>query len=256
MYKIEKLKSFLDCDQCTKLLVNPVVMACGKFICKIHLEKILSHESKEKNTFICKICQEEHVIPKNGFVVNNRLQDLLDVELNKFEPSPVFDECMKELEEAKASVLKIEQLETNPESYIYDYFEDIKNQVDLRREDLKFKIDTYSDDIIKYIETTQTNCMKMSKEIEKITHNIDKSKKELNELIMKFDTLKFDDEKYKGIKTTVSILNQDFKKVISDVQYSLLGNKEFAFQFKELPIEDIFGHFIEVKFLIRSDFNT
>ena len=256
MYKVEKVKSFLDCDQCTKLLVNPVVMACGKFICKIHLEKILTHESKEKNTFICKICQEEHVIPKNGFVVNNRLQDLLDVELNKFEPSPVFDECMKELEEAKASVLKIEQLETNPESYIYDYFEDIKNQVDLRREDLKFKIDTYSDDIIKSIETTQTNCMKMSKEIEKITHNIDKSKKELNEMIMKFDTLKFDDEKFKGIKTTVSVLNHEFKKVITDVQYSLLGNNEFVFQFKELPIEDIFGRFIEVKFLIRSDFNT
>jgi hypothetical protein len=196
MYKVEKVKSFLDCQQCNKLLVDPVVTACGKLICKIHLEKLLTHESKEKNTFVCEMCQEEHVIPKNGFVVPDRLQDLLDVELNKFEPSPMFDECRKELEEAKASVLKIEQIETNPESYIYDYFEDIKNQVDLRREDLKFKIDTYSDDIIKSIETTQTNCMKMSKE------------------------------------------------------------NEFVFQFKELPIEDIFGRFIEVNFKFsKSVFN-
>ena len=212
----------------------------------------MTHESKEKNTFVCEICQEEHFIPKNGFVVPNRLKELLNVELNKLEPSPMFDECRKELEEAKDSVLKIEQLETNPESYIYDHFEDIKRQVDLRREDLKFKIDTYSDDIIKYIETTQTNCMKMSKEIEKITHNIDKSKKELNEMIMKFDTLKFDDEKFKGIKTTVSVLNHEFKKVITDVQFSLLGNNEFVFQFKELPIEDIFGRFNEVNFLILT----
>jgi hypothetical protein len=94
--------------------------------------------------------------------------------------------------------------------------------------------------------------MKMSKEIEKITHNIDKSKKELNELIMKFDTLKFDDEKFKGIKTTVSVLNHEFKKVITDVQFSLLGNNEFVFQFKELPIEDIFGRFNEVNFLILT----
>jgi hypothetical protein len=150
----------------------------------------------------------------------------------------------------KANVLKIDQLEKNPESYIYDHFEDIKRQVDLRREDLKFKIDTYSDDIIKSIETTQTNCMKVSKEIEKITQNIDKSKKELNELIIKFDTLKFDDEKFKGIKKTAAVLNQKFKKVFTDVQYSLLGNKEFKFQFKELSIEDIFGRFNEVKFFI------
>jgi hypothetical protein len=252
MYKVEQLKSFLDCQQCNKLLVDPVVMACGKIICKIHLERLLIHESKEKNTFVCEICQEEHFIPKNGFVVPNRLKELLNVELNKLEPSPMFDECRKELEEAKASVLKIDQLEKNPEIYIYDYFEDIKRQVDLRREDLKFKIDTYSDEIIKSIETTHTNCMKMSKEIEKIAYNIDKSKKELNELIMKFDTLKFDDEKFKGIKTTVSVLNHEFKKVITDVQFSLLGNNEFVFQFKELPIEDIFGRFNEVNFLILT----
>ena len=58
MYKVEKLKSFLDCEQCKKLLVDPVLMACGKFICKLHLDKMLTHESKEENTFICEICQE------------------------------------------------------------------------------------------------------------------------------------------------------------------------------------------------------
>jgi hypothetical protein len=59
-------KVFFDCDQCNKLLVNPVVMACGKFI---HLEKLFTHESKESS--ICEIIQEEHVIQKNGFVVHN-----------------------------------------------------------------------------------------------------------------------------------------------------------------------------------------
>jgi hypothetical protein len=106
MYKIEKVKSFLDCEQCNKLLVDPVVMACGKFICKIHLEK-LNHESQDKNTFICGLCQEEHFIPKKGFVVSDRLQDLLGVELNTFEPSPMFDECRKELEEKRLTYSKL-----------------------------------------------------------------------------------------------------------------------------------------------------
>ena len=42
----------------------------------------------------------------------------------------MFDECRKELEEAKASVLQIKQLKTNPESNTYDHFEEIKRQVD------------------------------------------------------------------------------------------------------------------------------
>ncbi len=55
-YKVDRLKCFLGCEQCNKLLVDPVMMACGKFICKIHLQKLLSHEFKEKNTFICGVC--------------------------------------------------------------------------------------------------------------------------------------------------------------------------------------------------------
>ena len=49
MYKVEKVKSFLDCEQCNQ--VDPVLMAYGKFICKIHLERLLTHKSKEKKNF-------------------------------------------------------------------------------------------------------------------------------------------------------------------------------------------------------------
>lgn len=53
-----------------------------------------------------------------------------------------------EIEEANDNMAKIEALENNGENYIKDYFEDIKREVDLRREDLKLKIDDYSDSII------------------------------------------------------------------------------------------------------------
>ena len=157
MFKVEQLKSFLDCELCKELLVDPVVMACGKFICKIHLENLLTHESKQKNTFDCVICQEEHVITQNGFVVHNKLQNLLDIELNKLEPSHMFEECRNEIENAKKNVVEIGLLEKNAENYVYDYFENIKRQVDIRREDLKFKIDTYLDQIIKSVEMDQMN---------------------------------------------------------------------------------------------------
>jgi hypothetical protein len=149
---------------------------------------LLTHEFKEKNTFICGICQEEHFIPKNGFVVPNRLQKLMDVELNKLAPSSMFEECRKEIENAKENMIEIGLLEKNAENYIYEYFEDIKRQVDIRREDLKFKIDTYSDKIIKSVELDQMNLIKLSKEVNQITTNIEKSRKDLNELIARLLT--------------------------------------------------------------------
>jgi DNA repair ATPase RecN len=191
------------------------------------------------------ICQEEHVIPKNGFVVNDRLQELLDVELNKLAPSPMFEECMKEIEDAKENVVKIGLLEKNAENYIYEYFEDIKRQVDIRREDLKIKIDKYSEEIIKSVELNQKNYIKLSIEVNKITENIEKSKKDLNELISRFDTLEFNDEKFKVIKASVAAVNQEFHKILAEYQDSLISNKKYTFEFKELPIEDIFGRVID-----------
>ena len=242
MYKIEKIKSSLDCDVCKKLLVNPMVMSCGKFFCKSHLEKLLiNNKSNTKNTFICGICQEEHFIPRNGFVVNDRLQDLVELQLNKLEPSPLFEECKKELENAKENLTKIESIENNAENYVFDYFEDIKKKVEKRRDDLKLKIDKYSDDIIESVEIGQMNNMNLSKEIVQIRSNIEKSKAELNKSMLQFDTLEFNDKKFEEIKTNVAVVNQEFHKILAEYQNSLIGNKKYTFEFVELPIEDIFG---------------
>ena len=49
MYKVEKIKNSLDCDVCKQLLVDPMVMSCGKFFCKSHLTQLLiNHESAKK----------------------------------------------------------------------------------------------------------------------------------------------------------------------------------------------------------------
>lgn len=39
--------------------------------------------------------------------------------------NPVFDECKEEIIQARAKVAKIEELETDPENYIHEYFEKI-----------------------------------------------------------------------------------------------------------------------------------
>ena len=254
MFKIDKVNSSFDCDLCNKLLVDPIVLPCGNCICKPHLNELLTNITKEKNTFICCICQDEHQIPKNGFMIHQKLQNLIKLELNLLEPSPLYEECKKEIEGAKEKVVTIEQLKKDPESYLYEYFEDIKRQVDIRREDLKFKIDTYSDEIIKSIDNTRVNLVKLSKKVNFMNTNLEKSERELNMLMEQFDTLKFSDKKFEEIRSKATVLNKEFCNIITEYQDSLVENKNYSFEFKELQIEDIFGCLIDYSVIFRKKF--
>ena len=73
MYKVDKIKSLLDWDQCNQLLVDPVTLPCGNSICKIHLDKLYSrkHKSQGEKIFECELCYEEHSIPKKATYLAN-----------------------------------------------------------------------------------------------------------------------------------------------------------------------------------------
>ena len=249
MYKVEKFKKFFDCDLCHQALVDPISFPCGNNVCKDHLDKLLKNVSKEKCFFQCEICQEEHFIPKSGFKVDKRLQRGLEIQFNTLKLTPIFDECKAVIKTVHEKVAKIEMLEKNSEVYIYDYFEDIKRKVDIRREDLKMKIDKYSDEVIQSIEGTQVNYIKISKQVNQISTNIEQSKKELDDYVKRFDTFDINDSKFEAIKQGVVVVNGKFDKIILDYNNALIGNKEYSFRFDEIPIADIFGRLYDASFV-------
>lgn len=68
----------LDCDNCKHLIVDPIVLPCGNHSCKSHIGELLEWRSKQKGSFICNICEEEHFVPGNGFPSSKRLKRELD----------------------------------------------------------------------------------------------------------------------------------------------------------------------------------
>jgi len=91
-------------------------------------------------------------------------------------------------------MLKVEEWEKNGEMFIYNNFEDIKIQVDLERENLKQKIGNYSDEMIKSVERTQTDLIKI-KGTNQITFFIDKSRKKLYDITERFYTFEYNYKK-------------------------------------------------------------
>lgn len=237
MYKHDQIKLMFNCTSCSKLLVDPVVISCGKTVCKYHLKEFIGQK-----TYKCKCCYIKHSVPDEGFVVSKFIQDQLKIQLNSIDINPVYEECKKEIEEAKTTINKINVIQNDPAHYISSYFEDIKTEVNIRRDVFKYEIDKYSDEIIQSVNENQANYIKLSKETSELKAKIKDSKKELNELIDQFDTLKIDEKKFHDIKDKVVALKKEFKVNLVELKSELLGHKEYSFIYVDQPIESIFGN--------------
>ncbi len=67
MSKFEKLKELFNCKVCSKLLHEPVLLPCGKTVCKIHTQEIANKE--------CNFCTKLHQITKDGFPSNELIEN-------------------------------------------------------------------------------------------------------------------------------------------------------------------------------------
>ncbi len=251
MFKMDRIKNLLNCDFCNELLINPVSISCGSNICKKHLDKLVSGYSKDMNTFTCILCREEHFIPKNGFTVNTRIQQCLELQLNTLKPSPVYDECKVEIQQAKKNIETMKSLQLTPGRFISEYFDEIKGQVTLRRDNLKTKIDTCYSEVIHSIEKTQSDCINLALFVDQITINIEKSKKELDDYIKRFDSFEFNDNKYETIKKSVTVLNKNYESIISKYKNSLIGNYRYSFQHSNV---NLFGSFVSSRKVSKISF--
>lgn len=239
--QFEKKTYFYECSQCSHLLVDPVTIACGNSVCKTHLDEMMEGLTREDIRYECKICNKKHRIPEEGFVVNKHIQSALDIRDSSSYLSPLYEECNKEIEEARNNVENIELLQRNSESYIYEYFEEIKRQIDLRREDLKAKIDTCSDKIIRDVDNAKMNCIRLAKKINISSLQADKS--QVTQLFERLNKFGIDHQTFYDVQQEIARLNKKFTKIIDEFNDDLIGNRKYSFDFKDLPFEDIFGCF-------------
>ena len=161
------------------------------------------------------------------------------------------------MEKAQKEMPEFQGLDTNGD--FYDTCERIKTIADIRKKHLKYEIDYYSDVLIESIEICQQNCFRLSKEENKMTKDIEKSKNRLHELIQQFEALKINERqldktknkppalinKFKELRSKISLANKDFQQKLEIYHHSFIGFKEYSFEFVELPIENIFGRIVE-----------
>ena len=90
-------------------------------------------------------------------------------------------------------------------------------------------------EIINSIESSKENCVRLAKEGKRLEIDIKKQKKELDELLERFDRFDFNEQKFHEIKDSVALLNKDLNKKLEAHKIPILDNKTYAFK---IPADD------------------
>lgn len=242
MYKIDKIKKLLDCGICSQLMVEPVTLPCGKTVCKCHLDIFVDYSSYE--TFECALCHKQHSVPEDGFKINECLQNALDTELNTISGGQLFVECTEYIELITQTINKIQLLKDDPGQHIYEYFEDCKRKVDMRRETLKAEIDQYSEGLIKFVDEKKAKCMLTERNTDQITISVNDLTTCVNSNKRKLDILEIGSAKFEIVKEELVDLKMKSDMILIKEKNSLLNDDIFSFKFENpLPISVMFGNY-------------
>ena len=168
----------------------------------------------------------------------------VESQVNSIRLSPKFNACKQSIDKAQRFVNKIDLISKDPENFVYEHFEKIRRKVDIRREELISKIHNQSNDIYCKIDQTHEDCIKIAKEINTISKDLENYKTDLNTLIQRFDSFEFNDRKYDDIISKVNILQPRFEDIFDEYMYSLLDNKDYELKDEEINLENVFGSFI------------
>ena len=93
---------------------------------------------------------------------------------------------------------------------------------------------------------------------------IEKSKEELIQLIRstesvsnpsinlidRFDTFEINDKKLEDIRGHLTIFNGNLSRKLSEYKDSIIGNKEYTFEYEDIDIKSLFGSFKEIEKVI------
>ena len=151
MTKLGEFKELFKCGFCQKIFEDPVFLPCLESVCRAHSEDVCAEP--------CLFCDQKHSVPEEGFVSDKRTKKMLELEVNKISlQSESYDQCKKAIDEIATLNSYVDSILQDPKNFIYEYFSELKNKVDLKKESLSADLNNWYEKIIDEINQAQSRC--------------------------------------------------------------------------------------------------
>ena len=143
-------------EGCNKYYNDPIILECGRSVCKDHLEDILKgkkHASVEY--YECKLCGKRHNIPNYGFIFNTDLNDVIKMNGHLNEKQKEIKKNIVYLEE---NIQKCDVIRKDPVGYLNDFIKNLRTKIDFQQKTLKEQIDEMHFEMIEQIDKLESEC--------------------------------------------------------------------------------------------------
>ncbi len=235
MIKTNKFEELLKCKLCHETLKSPVVLPCYETICAKDLTVDDNGQIK------CFFCNEHHTSPTKGFPVDKRTQDFLDLFYDQLIHSSAYKTGKIYLDELEAKFKQVDSLEQDPFNYIYEYFLDIKTKVDIRREEMKLEIDSYSDKLIGDLKRYESECKDCLNKVAELSKDLKASREVYEEIRSQFEDFNLVEKNLLELNIKGEELNKTVASLIHGFKKTLMKNMSYEFKSVPVNVENIFG---------------
>ena len=223
----------IKCTQCKEILKLPVVLPCGDSICKHHVDK-----KNECKTIECVLCNEVFDIPTNGFARNKALEKLLEKEINEIDLGEEYNSAFDKCQQFNDLYEHFNRIKNHPEMRIHSVINELKNKVDLRREELKQEIDKEALKIVEKLDEFKKQCKESIKSDSKIDEKLNVWENHTKEWNGDLNTFKRNTYKWSNILSQSTSHLKDLQSELIKFNESLFLNRLNEFNWLHLSLSN------------------
>jgi len=154
----DQIKNVLCCKHCEQRLDVPKMLPCGETICLL-CEASIQVRNK---LFDCFVCKTEHEMPKNGFLLNKSVVEMLSAKPCILSRGQAFDSLHVSLDEIKNKVKEIKFGFENSCDYIKEKCNYLRNNAQLESEQLIEKVNEITKQVINEINEYENEMIKFN----------------------------------------------------------------------------------------------
>lgn len=240
------LKSSLNCPLCNEVFHEPKILECGDSICNECAEQLIKNAATNKE-FKCKLCNANHQIPKDGFLVNKHLVKILSLQPKEISRGDLIKKLKNELNTIEDKLKKLDFSIKNGVDVIKEHCIELRRLSQLATETTIQEITKLNDEIIKQINDYE------SERIKAFNSNADKISSETSKINEHLKAYELDLKRTKEYLTQTSINDQStvtFLNNLNDLDLAISINdqklkrsifNDYLIEFKQNKLAELFG---------------
>jgi hypothetical protein len=215
----ESIKQLITCKWCHSILDEPILLPCNETVCGKHTSKIRNSK--------CRFCDTVHVLNESENCPPNKvIQDLFKLRIKELDFGPNHKKASERITELNNFLNDYDNLKKDPNEYISAHYSKKRNNIDLAREKLIFKINQISESLISETNLQEKECKaNLSKcNLSSFSNDLTNIKAEISKWEQEVKYLVVNDHLWTSITTNCSMHLEQLKRSRMEFEEKLLGS--------------------------------